>query len=77
MQNFINVLACLSFGISSSIVAGGVYVYLEKDNIIESVKENISKEIKGVVEDAFVSGLNTTEVPSVDSGMNIPSIPSL
>jgi|TARA_E500000318_G_scaffold16951_2_gene17207 hypothetical protein len=83
MQKFINVLACLSFGISSGIVAGGMYIYFEKDNIIESAKENITKEIQSIVENAFVSGLNTNEIPSVGSGanpedgMNIPSIPSL
>ena len=46
MQKLINVLAVVSFAVSAGIVAGGTYVYLEKDNLVESVKENITKEIK-------------------------------
>jgi len=60
------------------VVAGGTYVYLEKDNLVESVKENITKEIQGIVGDALVGGLNSgvPEVPGVESGgTSIPSLP--
>lgn len=78
MQKLINVLALTSFAISAGVVAGGTYVYLEKDNLVESVKENISKEIQGIVGDALVGGLNSgvPEVPGVESGgTSIPSLP--
>ena len=78
MQKLINVLAVVSFAVSAGIVAGGTYVYLEKDNLIESVKENITKEIQGIVGDALVGGLNSgvPEVPGVESGgTSIPSLP--
>ena len=78
MQKLINVLALTSFAISVGIVAGGTYVYLEKDNLVESVKENITKEIQGIVGDALVGGLNSgvPEVPGVESGgTSIPSLP--
>ena len=78
MQKLINVLAVVSFAVSAGIVAGGTYVYLEKDNLVESVKENITKEIQGIVGDALVGGLNSgvPEVPGVESGgTSIPSLP--
>ena len=78
MQKLINVLALTSFAISAGVVAGGTYVYLEKDNLVESVKENITKEIEGIVGDALVDGLNSgvPEVPGVESGgTDLPSLP--
>ena len=44
MQKIINVLALASFAVSTTIVAGGAYVYLNKDAMIESAKERITKE---------------------------------
>ncbi len=78
MQKLINVMAFSSFLVSATIVAAGTYVYIEKDNIIESVKENIAGEIEGIIGDSLVSGLNSgvPEVPGVDSGgTSIPSLP--
>ena len=78
MQKLINVLAVVSFAVSVGIVAGGTYVYLEKDNLIKSVKENITKEIQGIVGGSLVDGLNSgvPEVPGVESGgTDLPSLP--
>ena len=78
MQKLINVLSLASFCVSVGVVAGGTYVYLQKDAIIESVKENITKEIQGIVGDALVGGLNSgvPEVPGVESGgTSIPTLP--
>ncbi len=82
MQKLINVLALASFCVSAGIVGGGYYVYTQKDAYIESVKENITKEIQGIVGDALVGSLNSgvpevpgvTELPSTE-GSSIPSIP--
>ena len=41
MQKFINVLAVLSFGVSAAVVAGGAYIYLNKDALIEQAKEEV------------------------------------
>ena len=38
MQKIINVLAVSSFVISLSVVGGGVYLYTQKDAIIDGVK---------------------------------------
>ena len=71
-------MAFSSFLVSASIVAAGTYVYLEKDSIIKSVKENIAGEIQDIVGDSLVNGLNSgvPEIPGVESGgTSIPSIP--
>ena len=78
MQKLINVLALTSFAVSAGVVAGGTYVYLQKDALIESVKENITKEIQGIVGDALVDGLNSgvPEVPGADTP-DLGGVPSL
>ena len=42
MQKVINVLALSSFIVSGAVVAGGAYVYLNKDAMIERAKERIA-----------------------------------
>ena len=82
MQKLINVLALASFCVSAGIVGGGYYVYSQRDAYIESVKENITKEIQGIIEDVLVESLNSSvpevpgvsEVPSTEGNL-VPSIP--
>ena len=38
MQKVINVLAVVSFAVSGAVVASGVYVYVNKDALIDKVK---------------------------------------
>ena len=47
MQKIINVLAISSFAISLTVVGGGVYLYTQKDAIIESVTEKALGSIGG------------------------------
>ena len=57
MQKIINVLAISSFAISLSVVGGGVYLYTQKDAIIDGVKSKIMKavmpDIGGGISDAL------------------------
>ena len=41
MQKIINVLAVASFALSSAIAASGVYVYVNRDSIIDGVKQKV------------------------------------
>ena len=41
MQKIINVLAVASFALSSAIAASGVYVYVNRDSIIDVVKQKV------------------------------------
>tara|TARA_R100001460_G_scaffold85112_1_gene126446 strand:+ start:371 stop:610 length:240 start_codon:yes stop_codon:yes gene_type:complete len=72
MQKLINVLALVSFTVSAGIVAGGTYVYLEKDSLIESAKEKVSAEIQGIIEGALVGGLNSS-MPGGDVPTTLPA----
>ena len=49
MQKVINVLALASFAVSASVVGGGAYVFLNKDNIVEGIKANVTKAVMGAV----------------------------
>ena len=44
MQKIINVLSIASFVISASIAGAGIYVYANKDALIEGAKEKIIKQ---------------------------------
>ena len=68
MQKIINLLAITSFGVSAVVVAGGVYVYQNKDAIVNDIKKNI---IKGATE-AFQE-----QLPGMlDSAVEMPSGPT-
>jgi hypothetical protein len=45
MQKIINVLSVASFIISASVVGGGIYVFANKDSLIDSAKEKIMAEV--------------------------------
>ena len=66
MQKIINVLAISSFAISLTVVGGGVYLYTQKDAIIENVK---SKVMKSVMPD--IGGGITDAIPD----MTGPAVP--
>ena len=57
MQKIINVLALLSFGVSTAVVAGGVYVYTQKDALVEAAKTELT--------DAITELLGTSQIGSV------------
>ena len=85
MQKIINALAIASFVVSGAVVAGGVYVYVNKDAIVEDIKQ---EAVGAVTELLGTSQLGATLIegvaPDVDvtdeslgsgSTLPIPSIP--
>ena len=70
MQKLINVLAVSSFVVSASIVGGGVYVYLNKDAMIEDAKEKITnaatEAIAGALPGLFDAAM--PELPGATGG---------
>ena len=74
MQKIINVLALTSFAVSTTIVAGGAYVYLNKDAMIESAKERITKAATEAIAGALPGMLDAAmpEMPDVTGGA-VPS----
>ena len=76
MQKIINVLAVVSFGVSGAVVAGGVYVYTQrdaiKDNIRERVMEGVIDAIGGSqIGSALISGSSGVDVTDNALGVDI------
>ena len=72
MQKVINVLAVLSFVGTAGIIGGGTYIFLQKDAIIDDVKEKVTEAaIEGVsgalpgMLDAAMPELPNTTGPSI------------
>ena len=70
MQKLINVLAVSSFVVSASIVGGGVYVYLNKDAMIEDAKEKITNAATEAIAGALPGLLDAAmpELPGATGG---------
>ena len=66
MQKIVNVLAVASFALSSAIAASGVYVYVNRDSIIDGVKQKVMGGFGGA---ALGGGALTGDV-------GLPKIPS-
>jgi len=71
MQKVINVLALASFAVSASVVGGGAYVFLNKDNIVEGIKANVTKAVMGAVTDSLPGMLDGAmpELPGTTGGV--------
>ena len=70
MQKVINVLALSSFIVSGAVVAGGAYVYLNKDAMVENAKEKITKAATEAIAGALPGMLDAAmpELPEVTGG---------
>ena len=64
MQKLINVLALSSFLVSATAVGGGVYIYLNKDPLIEKAKSQVMESIKETLPGALSGGLSRDLVPN-------------
>ena len=47
MQKIINVLAVASFAVSGAVVASGLYVYVNRDSLIDGVKSQVMEAVTG------------------------------
>ena len=47
MQKLVNVLAVASFAVSGAVVVSGVYVYVNRDSIIDGVKSQVLEAVTG------------------------------
>ena len=73
MQKLINVLALSSFIVSAAIVGGGVYVYTNKDPLIEKVKGQVMESIQETLSGALSGGLGGNLVPNPTQLLPSPS----
>ena len=70
MQKVINALAIFSFAVTASAVGAGAYVYLNKDAIIEDIKEQAMGEIGSMVGGAL--GATLFSGPADDTLPDLP-----
>ena len=76
MQKIINGIAILSGVVSLTVVGSGVVIYLQKDAIIENIKEKALGSLTDGFGDAL-PGMVDAEVPDFTGGpTNIPKVPS-
>ena len=77
MQKVINVLSVLSFVGVAGIIGGGTYVYLQRDAIIDGVKEQVTKHATEAITNALPGMLDAAmpELPDATGGA-IPAVPS-
>ena len=77
MQKVINVLAILSFAGTTSIIAGGAFVYLNKDSIVENIKSQVAAAAAEAITGALPGMMDSAmpELPSSTGGA-IPPLPS-
>ena len=65
-QKVVNVLAVASFAISGAIAVSGVYVYVNRDSIIDGVKSQVMGSLAGGLGGGLGGG---ALVPEVGSGI--------
>ena len=69
MQKLINVLALSSFLVSAAVVGGGVYIYTNKDPLIEKAKGQVMESIQ----ETLTGGLSGNLVPNPTQLLPSPS----
>ena len=67
-QKIINVLAVSSFVVSGAVVGSGLYVFVNRDSIINGIKSNIMESVTGSLGGGIAGGALVPEV-----GTEIPS----
>ena len=74
MQKIINVLAISSFVISLSVVGGGVYLFVQKDAIIDGVKSKVMKSVMPDLGDGLGKIIPDSTGPALPTQPTLPSL---
>ena len=80
MQKIVNFIALASGVVSLTVVGSGLYVYLQRDKLVDSVKSQVLKSVTG-----SLPGLVDTKIPTITgpalspgapkAGLGIPGLP--
>ena len=77
MQKIVNIIAIASGVVSLSVIGSGLYVYLQRDQLVDSVKSQVLKSVTGslggLAGDAVTGKMPKTTGPAV--GLGVPLIP--
>ena len=80
-QKVINVLAVASFAVSGAVVASGLYVYVNRDSLIDGVKSQVMEAVTGSLGGGLTPALPTgandlstgTQASTTDTGLGVPT----
>ena len=73
MQKIVNVLAVASSVVSLAVVGGGAFVYVQRDAIIEDIKEAAIESVVGGLGGVGGGGLPSTDLPLGTNDLATPS----
>ena len=78
MQKIVNVLAVASSVVSLAVVGSGIYVYVQRDQLIDNIKSQALEAVLGGV-GGLGGSLGGADVPSLGDGANdlSPSAPQV
>ena len=74
MQKIINVLAISSFAISLTVVGGGVYLYTQKDAIIDGVKSKVMKSVMPSIGGGITDAIPKSTGPALPTPGQLPKL---
>jgi len=64
MQKIVNIVAIASGVVSLTVIGSGLYVYLQRDQLIDNVKSQVLNSVTGAL-----PGLVDTKMPSTTGGV--------
>ena len=78
-QKIVNVLAVASFAVSGAVVVSGLYVYVNRDSLIDGVKSQVMEAVTGSLGGGLTPALPTgandlstgTQAAGPDTGLGI------
>ena len=81
-QKIVNVLAVASAAVSVAVVGSGLYVYVNRDSIIDGVKSQIMESVTGSLGGGLAGGALVPEIEpgltaegdTTETGLGIPSL---
>ena len=78
MQKVVNIIAIASGVVSIAVVGSGLYVYLQRDQLIDNVKSQVLKSVTGslggLAGDAVDVKMPKATGPAVGLGVPMPGI---
>ena len=78
-QKIINVLAVSSFVVSGAVVGSGLYVFVNRDSLINGIKSNIMEAVTGSLGGGLAGGALVPEIgaaggDTTQTGLGVPSL---
>ena len=72
-QKVVNVLAVASFAVSGAVAVSGVYVYVNRDSIIDGVKSQVMEAVTGSL--GGFGGVGEGSLPLGSNDLPVPTNP--